>query len=742
MEPTDGDCPCLFDNQSPNDGTVENLVAGEEYITHILAESAFGRNSTQVAFTRSLYTDIATINNTLSTHRLQTELQFQSGVGSTVEIYLQCIDFPLSWRRREKFSLHVLFNFDDMVPGSSYSWTITGTSQGSNPLQRTYSFSDSTLPMQPISLVKAAYSLESYDTFVFTIGDQPFTDRSTRTIQFTWAQERRIEEYKISDVTLNRQLSHVIASSGWTLDDNTTLTPGMKYTFQVTSVSHGKESADSMTIEDNPYPLTPIEDSSARVVNDDGMTLTVGYPGFVQFLKVWIVPSEGNCVVGCTFDAPSTTRVELTGLRPGMEYKTTLSTESYGKESETISFTQTLMPGKMKSFLNVSTDTKVTIEFQLESGVGTDITLEYTGRYTGHNNKTIYPYKLFNRYVYTNMTPSETYDMTLTWTGQGVNYQTRMKTFEVHMYPSEVNITNVHTFAHKIQISFDTSGNFSYLEVTVSPESTQCPCILRGVGTGQVTVGDDITNPLTAGEEYFFYIRTSSFAGLKSNPIEIVKSLPVDTITANNRLVGSTAYFDITVESGVGSYIKVHFANNKLTPELYEDGDTQFRLTLRRQATITGAGICAYLSLKYYSRGSEPVQTESNHKVGLPPIPASPTPGPDLTRIQFHQYDPTNMVSALFEFYIDSQLRFDTMKYMIKSYTPIPHQHWFTERPFYLENWYAVPGGYFLNQIAFEQLQLGQNHYMIVGMESCDELSEVLELSTTNKVYSGDPYQP
>ena len=99
-------------------------------------------------------------------------------------------------------------------------------------------------------------------------------------------------------------------------------------------------------------------------------------------------------------------------------------------------------------------------------------------------------------------------------------------------------------------------------------------------------------------------------------------------------------------------------------------------------------------------------------------------------------------VSALFEFYIDSQLRFDTMKYMIKSYTPIPHQHWFTERPFYLENWYAVPGGYFLNQIAFEQLQLGQNHYMIVGMESCDELSEVLELSTTNKVYSGDPYQP
>ena len=71
------------------------------------------------------------------------------------------------------------------------------------------------------------------------------------------------------------------------------------------------------------------------------------------------MPSEGNCVVGCTFDAPSTTRVELTGLRPGMEYTTTLSTESYGKESEKSSFTQTLFPGKMTSFLNVSTDTKV-----------------------------------------------------------------------------------------------------------------------------------------------------------------------------------------------------------------------------------------------------------------------------------------------------------------------------------------------------------------------------------------------
>ncbi|XP_075250736.1 uncharacterized protein LOC142342943 [Convolutriloba macropyga] len=234
-EPDDGGCPCVLDNQSPNDAIIEDLVAGKEYRTHYLAESAFGRNSTQGTFTQSLYTDIVSLNNTLSTHRLQTEVEFESGVGSTVEMELVCSDFPLSWRKIKMFSLQVSFTFDDVVPGSAYSWTITGTSQGSKPLQRTYSFSDSTLPMQPISLVKAAYSLQSYDTFIFTIGDQPYTVRSTTTLQFTWAQERRIEEYKISDVTLNRQLSHVIASSGWTLDDSTQLTPGNKYIFVVSS---------------------------------------------------------------------------------------------------------------------------------------------------------------------------------------------------------------------------------------------------------------------------------------------------------------------------------------------------------------------------------------------------------------------------------------------------------------------------------------------------------------------------
>ena len=118
----------------------------------------------------------------------------------------------------------------------------------------------------------------------------------------------------------------------------------------------------------------------------------------------------------------------------------------------------------------------------------------------------------------------------------------------------------------------------------MSPDDDgRSPIILGQVGSGKVTVGDDVTNPLTAGEEYFFYFRTSSFAGLKSNPIEIVKSLPIDTITANNRLVGSTAYFEIRVESGVGSFIRVKFVDD--FPKTLEEADTPFRYSKLSHST-------------------------------------------------------------------------------------------------------------------------------------------------------------
>ena len=69
----------------------------------MLAESEFGRNSSQLSFVRSLYTDDVTVTNVVNTHSLQTEVQFDSGVGSTVEIELECLDLPLSWRQKEVF---------------------------------------------------------------------------------------------------------------------------------------------------------------------------------------------------------------------------------------------------------------------------------------------------------------------------------------------------------------------------------------------------------------------------------------------------------------------------------------------------------------------------------------------------------------------------------------------------------------------------------------------------------------
>ena len=85
--------------------TITDLEAGREYETFMLAESAFGRNSSRVSFVRSLYTDTVSLNNTLSTHRLQTQVHFESGVGSTVQMDLDCSDFPLSWTQNQLFAL-------------------------------------------------------------------------------------------------------------------------------------------------------------------------------------------------------------------------------------------------------------------------------------------------------------------------------------------------------------------------------------------------------------------------------------------------------------------------------------------------------------------------------------------------------------------------------------------------------------------------------------------------------------
>ena len=90
-------------NFSSNNVTIADLVAGEEYMLHMLAESAFGRNSSQLTIVRSLYTDVVNLTNGLTSNRLQTSVVFNSGVGATVEMQLQYLDLGFTRRQRKPF---------------------------------------------------------------------------------------------------------------------------------------------------------------------------------------------------------------------------------------------------------------------------------------------------------------------------------------------------------------------------------------------------------------------------------------------------------------------------------------------------------------------------------------------------------------------------------------------------------------------------------------------------------------
>ena len=59
------------------------------------------------------------------------------------------------------------------------------------------------------------------------------------------------------------------------------------------------------------------------------------------------------------------------------------------------------------------------------------------------------------------MNPSESYNMTLTIKGEGVNYKTRVKTFDAHLYPSDVVISNIQADTHELRMFYETQGLFS-----------------------------------------------------------------------------------------------------------------------------------------------------------------------------------------------------------------------------------------------------------------------------------------
>ena len=94
-------------------------------------------------------------------------------------------------------------------------------------------------------------------------------------------------------------------------------------------------------------------------------------------------------------------------------------------------------------------------------------------------------------------------------------------------------------------------------KVTIIPPGKDCSCqVVNNAGFGEFILGDPDSHPLTAGEEHFFTIRTSSGYGLQSSPIFIAQSLRVDQVVAtNNRIEAGIAKFDIKIESGGGSKI-------------------------------------------------------------------------------------------------------------------------------------------------------------------------------------------
>ena len=70
-------------------------------------------------------------------------------------------------------------------------------------------------------------------------------------------------------------------------------------------------------------------------------------------------------------------------------------------------------------------------------------------------------FRLMNRLIIPSLEPSESYTMTLTLKSEGVNFRTRVKTFEVHLYPSDVVISNVVASYHELAFDYITVGDFA-----------------------------------------------------------------------------------------------------------------------------------------------------------------------------------------------------------------------------------------------------------------------------------------
>ncbi|XP_075254779.1 uncharacterized protein LOC142346155 [Convolutriloba macropyga] len=619
-EPADGECAqmCTYDNTSPNSDTITGLVAGQHYQIFLMSESQYNKNSSVLWFTQSVFTDtILETEEIFSVHEIEFEAQIESGVGSKIEIEMQGLDFP--WLRR---SLYFLFRLDPSVTfsalfaGSMYRWTLTVTSRGLNPLQRIYHFQNSTMPAKPIALVEAAATLDQYDTFTLTIGNVPYVEGSPKALRLSWAQELMIHSYKITLIGFtNYPKTFDVISNGWEQLDSTELNPGELYQISVTPVSYGKE-GESNLFEESTNPSPPTEISARRNFTDKSVGFHVSYEGTVTRLHLWLIPAEGSCVSGCSYPAPSTTDVLLTYVTPGEEYAVRLTSESNSKMSAHAWFYQSTIPGEIMNLRTVAGDDKIFVEFQIESGTGSEIEIEYSGMYSNTEGKFTFDYRLTNRRTLNSMTPGETYNLLLITKSRGSNPLQRTQTFKESTYPSPVTEDSTSRVfdSHSIRMKYTVIGLYKEIKITSSPAANGCPCITYD------SSGYSMTS-LVAGEEYNLFMQTISRAGLQSAIRSFTQSLPVDRVTSVDKSSTTTEVsFTVHFESGVGSTVFAVLKDE--SGSTIHSGTLDFSLDFNYQRNGLVPGTCHTLSLEVRSRGSYPQLTQLSYLKGT--VPAAP----------------------------------------------------------------------------------------------------------------------
>ena len=80
------------------------MVAGQEYQFDVHTTSHFGKASTQISFTQSVYTDVRlpSSRTEITDDQMVWIFKVESGVGSSVEAFLNCTEY--SWIKQYRYA--------------------------------------------------------------------------------------------------------------------------------------------------------------------------------------------------------------------------------------------------------------------------------------------------------------------------------------------------------------------------------------------------------------------------------------------------------------------------------------------------------------------------------------------------------------------------------------------------------------------------------------------------------------